>query len=185
MESYVPKTVRIGKKKQQKSVPNSKLRVSFIQYTHPYSEAMAEENLKWKFVWAWLKVLILVWLFSSSFGGFPLLSFSHILPLPIPFRSACNILPPTASEISACHKTLLKGHHLPSIKTRKVEVQKASRLSEQMRIWESGAHGGGGPSLRFPHTLPYMSLLSGCLGLHSIIKPLGPVSSFSEFCEPL
>ena len=128
--------------------------VSFIQYIHSYSEAMAEENLKWKFMYR-LSSAYFSMTFSSSFGGFPLLSFSHTLPLP-----SCSLCLQHSATICfrnfcVSFKTLLKGHHLPSIKTRKVEVRRASRLVTICRSGESGAHGEGvGP----PHFPPYPAL---------------------------
>lgn len=101
------------------------------------------------------EVLILVWLFPSSSGGFPLLSFSHTLPLPS--CSLCLQHSATTCFRNFCvsFKILLKGHHLSSIKTREVEVQSASRLVNTWGFGESGAHGGGvGP----PHLPPHPAL---------------------------
>lgn len=111
MENFnVSKTVRTGKKssKNQFQTPSC---VSFIQYIHPYSEAEergrgsrgkaeAEENLKWKFMYR-LSSAYFSMTFPHLLVGF---LFYHSLTLCLchPVRSACNILPPPASEISAC-----------------------------------------------------------------------------------
>lgn len=154
--------------------------VSFIQYTHPYSEAMAEENLKWKFMYRLASAYFSMTFLHLSVGFL----FYHSLTFCLyhSVRSACNILPPPAPEISACPLRLYSRATI-------FPPQKLERLRFRAppgRIWgEWSTWRGVDPPPHFP---PHPALYVPPIWLSRVTfyyKTHDSVSSFSEFCEPL